>query len=61
MHPPDSTDMTDVLIRDARVGDGEGSRVVGFVGAKVAQCWLDSGRYYASLNPELFQIPQTEG
>ena len=24
MHPPNATEMADVLIRDARVGDGEG-------------------------------------
>ncbi len=44
MHPPNSADMADVLIRDARVGDGEG----------LATCWLDLGRYVAALSPEHF-------
>ena len=39
------------LIRPARSGDGEG----------MARCWIDAGVYYAALDPELFQVPETEG
>ena len=47
---PPANPAPDVVIREERIGDGEG----------MAQCWLDSGRYYAALNPELLQIPQEE-
>ena len=48
MHPPNSTALADVLIRDARVGDGEG----------MTTCWLDLGRYYATISPEhLYSLP----
>ena len=48
--PPANPD-PDVVIREERIGDGEG----------IAQCWLDMWRYYTPLNPELFRIPQEEG
>jgi GNAT superfamily N-acetyltransferase len=41
----------DISVRPARPGDGAG----------LACIWLDAGRYYASLNPEVFQIPNEEG
>ena len=43
--------MVAVLIRAPRAGDGDG----------VARSWLDAGAYYATLNPDLFQIPQADG
>jgi GNAT superfamily N-acetyltransferase len=43
--------MVDVLIRAPRAGDGDG----------LARCWLDAAAYYATLNPDLFQIPQADG
>ena len=43
--------MADVLIRDARVGDGEG----------MTTCWLDFGRYYATISPEHFRVPDVDG
>ena len=51
MPPPNSTDRVDVLIRDARVGDGEG----------MTTCWLDFGQYYATISPEHFRVPDAEG
>ena len=51
MHPPNATEMADVLIRDARVGDGEG----------MTTCWLDLGRYYATISPEHFRAPDADG
>jgi GNAT superfamily N-acetyltransferase len=38
-------------IRAPRVGDGAG----------LARSWIDAGRYYAELAPDLFQIPQEDG
>ncbi|MAG34704.1 MAG: hypothetical protein CL878_00420 [Dehalococcoidia bacterium] len=43
--------MADVLIRDVRVGDGEG----------LATCWIDIGRYVATLSPVHFQVPDADG
>jgi hypothetical protein len=43
--------MSDVLIRPARVGDGEGLALV----------WLDIATYYSRLDPERFQIPDADG
>ena len=43
--------MADILIRDARVGDGEG----------MTTCWLDFGRYYATISPENFRVPDVDG
>lgn len=43
--------MADVLIRDGRVGDGEG----------MTTCWLDFGRYYATISPEHFRVPDADG
>ncbi len=51
MHPTNSTAMADVLIRDARVGDGEG----------MTACWLDFGRYYATISPMHFRVPDVDG
>ncbi len=51
MPPPASTDRADVLIRAARVGDGEG----------MTTCWLDFGRYYATISPEHFRAPDADG
>jgi GNAT superfamily N-acetyltransferase len=39
------------LIRPVWPGDGAG----------LAACWLDAGAYYAGINPELFQIPESPG
>jgi GNAT superfamily N-acetyltransferase len=38
-------------IRDVRPGDGEGC----------AGVWLDAGRYYAALVPEVIQVPDADG
>lgn len=43
--------MSDILIRNPRTGDGEG----------LAQTWRDAGAYYASLAPELCQVPDENG
>jgi GNAT superfamily N-acetyltransferase len=40
-----------VEIRDARPGDGEA----------LARMWLEEGRYYAALDPEVFQVPAEDG
>ncbi|MEU9662937.1 GNAT family N-acetyltransferase [Streptomyces chartreusis] len=40
-------DETIVRVRPARAGDERG----------IAVAWVDSGRYYAALYPDLFQIP----
>lgn len=42
--------MSDVVIRPARKGDGEG----------MAVAWLDAGRTYAELDPELFRVPDSK-
>jgi GNAT superfamily N-acetyltransferase len=42
---------TDILIRIAREGDGDG----------LAQSWIETGAYYADLHPDLYQIPTAEG
>jgi GNAT superfamily N-acetyltransferase len=39
------------VIRDIRPGDGEGC----------ARVWLDAGRYYAALVPEVIQVPDADG
>jgi GNAT superfamily N-acetyltransferase len=41
----------DILIREPQVGDGDG----------LARSWLDTGAYYANLNPDLFQVPAADG
>jgi GNAT superfamily N-acetyltransferase len=38
-------------IRHARTGDGEA----------IARTWLSAGHYYASLDPQHFQVPREEG
>ncbi len=43
--------MGNIVIRSPRMGDGDG----------LADVWLDAATYYANLNPELFQIPNSEG
>lgn len=43
--------MSEVVIRDIRPGDGE----------ECARMWLDAGRYYAALVPEVIQEPDTDG
>ncbi|MER7377955.1 GNAT family N-acetyltransferase [Streptomyces lanatus] len=40
-------DATNVRVRPARAGDGRG----------IAVAWVDSGRYYAAIYPDHFQIP----
>lgn len=40
-----------LTIRDIRPGDGEGC----------ARVWLDAGRYYADLVPEVIQVPEADG
>jgi GNAT superfamily N-acetyltransferase len=39
------------VIRDARSGDGDG----------IARAWLSAGEYYADLDPEHFQVPESQG
>ncbi|HJP65765.1 MAG TPA: GNAT family N-acetyltransferase [Actinomycetota bacterium] len=41
----------DVTVRPAEPGDGE----------EMARIWVETGRYYAGLNADLFQIPSEEG
>jgi GNAT superfamily N-acetyltransferase len=43
--------MAAVILRAPRTGDGDG----------LARSWLDAGADYATLNPDLFQIPQADG
>lgn len=43
--------MDEIHIRTAQPGDGQA----------LAQIWLDAGAYYASLDVELFQIPEADG
>ena len=43
--------MTELLLRQARPGDGAG----------LARIWIDGATHYASLAPEAFQVPQAEG
>ncbi|TME90792.1 MAG: GNAT family N-acetyltransferase [Chloroflexi bacterium] len=43
--------MPDAVIRPARRGDGPG----------LAAVWLDTGAYYAQLDPDRFQLPQAAG
>ena len=40
-----------MLIRDVRPGDGEGC----------ARVWLEAGRHYAELVPEVIQVPEADG
>jgi GNAT superfamily N-acetyltransferase len=39
------------MIRDIRPGDGEGC----------ARAWLDAGRLYAGLDPDVIQVPDADG
>jgi GNAT superfamily N-acetyltransferase len=39
------------MIRDIRPGDGDGC----------ARAWLDAGRLYAELDPEVIQVPDADG
>ena len=41
----------ELVIRDVRAGDGEGC----------ASAWLDAGRYYAALVPDVIQEPDADG
>jgi GNAT superfamily N-acetyltransferase len=41
----------DVVVRPAGKGDGDG----------MAAAWLDAGRTYAELDPELFRVPDAKG
>jgi GNAT superfamily N-acetyltransferase len=43
--------MSELVIRDIRPGDGGGC----------ARAWLDAGRYYAALVPEVIQEPDADG
>lgn len=43
--------MSELLIRDIRPGDG----------ADCARAWLDAGRYYAALVPDVIQVPDAGG
>ena len=43
--------MTDVQIRPARPGDGQGC----------AEVWMDVGRYYNTLDAQAFQVPSADG
>jgi GNAT superfamily N-acetyltransferase len=43
--------MYEIVVRPAQPGHGTG----------LAQGWLDAGSYYAALDPELFQVPASEG
>jgi GNAT superfamily N-acetyltransferase len=40
-----------ITVRTRRPGDA----------AELARGWLDAGRYYASLAPDTFQVPETKG
>jgi GNAT superfamily N-acetyltransferase len=39
------------MIRDIRPGDGEGC----------ARAWLDAGRHYTALDPDVVQVPDADG
>lgn len=43
--------MTELVIRSVKPGDGEG----------LASVWIDLCEYYAEIDPEIFQIPQSNG
>jgi GNAT superfamily N-acetyltransferase len=43
--------MDEIVVRPAQPGHGTG----------LAQSWLDAGSYYAALDPELFQVPASQG
>jgi GNAT superfamily N-acetyltransferase len=43
--------MSELQIRDIRPGDG----------TACARVWLDAGRYYAALVPDLLQVPDSDG
>lgn len=43
--------MTGIVIREIRPGDGPGC----------ARAWRDAGQYYASLVPEVIQVPDARG
>jgi GNAT superfamily N-acetyltransferase len=43
--------MSEFVIRDIRPGDGTGC----------ARAWLDAGRYYAALVPDVIQVPEADG
>jgi GNAT superfamily N-acetyltransferase len=43
--------MDAIVVRPARPGDGAG----------LAQSWLDAASYYAALDPDLFQVPTSQG
>ncbi len=43
--------MEQISIRAPRAGDGD----------SLARIWLDAAKYYAGLNPELFQVPRADG
>ncbi len=43
--------MASISIRPPRAGDGE----------SLARTWLDAAHFYANLNPELFQVPDSDG
>jgi hypothetical protein len=40
-----------IVVRPAEPGDGD----------EMARIWVETGRYYAGLSPELFQVPSEEG
>jgi GNAT superfamily N-acetyltransferase len=44
-------EQADIIVRTPLTGDGEG----------LARCWVDAAAYYVKLNPELFQMPDTDG
>lgn len=43
--------MSELIIRDIRPGDGTGC----------ARAWLDAGRHYAALVPDVIQVPDADG
>jgi len=43
--------MSELVIRDIRPGDG----------TACARVWLDAGRYYAALVPDVIQVPDSDG
>ncbi len=51
MNSQDDGQRLDAIIRRPRVGDGP----------DLAECWLDAGKFYAELDPDLFQVPEADG
>jgi GNAT superfamily N-acetyltransferase len=43
--------MDEIVLRPAQPGDGD----------DLARCWIETGKYYAALDPEGYQVPEADG